>query len=98
MLRTQLHLISLVVAVVLALVLLGSLHHQGHITLPMVKEWMQWEEIKAPTKGELAAVEGLLDIDDQVTVVEESDLEIPPFDNSSVRIYIGVVCPPVGLF
>jgi hypothetical protein len=83
--RPHIAILGLFVAVVLVFVLLGSLHQQGHITLPMVKELLLWEDIKAPKKGELSVVEELIDGE----VDEET--EVPPFDDYSVRIYIGVV-------
>jgi hypothetical protein len=61
-------------AVALSLILLSSLHHQGHITLPVkpVKDFIGWEDIEMPLDGlETPA--------------------IPPFTDSTVRIYIGVV-------
>jgi hypothetical protein len=38
------------VAIVLSLIFIGSLHHQGHIKLPVkpVKDFIGWEEIEIP--------------------------------------------------
>lgn len=64
------------VAIVLSLIFLGSLHHQGHIKLPVkpVKNFIGWEDIEMP-------------LDDPETSA------IPPFTDSTVRVYIGVVYP-----
>ena len=90
MVRPVITLSSLVVAIILVGVLLGSLHHQGHIMLPMdeVREWLQWEHIQAPLHGNVHGnVQDVwMDGDD-----EHEDEIIPPFDDYSVRIYIGVV-------
>lgn len=46
-------------ATLLSLLLLGGLHHQGHITIPVkpMKEFIGWEEIEIPLdEPETAAI------------------------------------------